>query len=168
MENKAVYAGSFDPVTQGHMWVIREAARLFGEFEVTVGVNPNKKPMFSLEERLEMLRESLDAAGLASVAVGHFADKFLMHYASERGCTHIVRGMRNIDDFEFERMMLNLNNDILTQGEISTVYLIPPRELAEVSSGAVKAICGPEGWERVVERYVPAAVFAKLKEKVGG
>lgn len=161
METKAVYAGSFDPITLGHTWVIERAAEMFDTLTVAVGVNPLKKPTFSVEERSTMIWLTIPRYLTGHVNVGSFTNKFLINYAQEIHCTHIVRGLRNIDDFEFEKMMRQVNSDI--DSEIQTVYLIPPRELIEVSSGAVKAMRGPEGWEEVAGKYVHPYVLEKLK-----
>jgi pantetheine-phosphate adenylyltransferase/8-oxo-dGTP diphosphatase len=157
MRTKAVYAGTFDVLTQGHIWVINAAADIFDELVVAIGVNPSKKCTFSLEKRLEMLRNCVMQRPAS------FSNKYLIYYAQEIGVTHIVRGMRNVEDFEFERLMLNINSDIQGGSNIKTVYFVPPRELAETSSSAVKALCGPEGWEEVVSKMVPPCVLEELK-----
>ena len=164
---KAVYAGSFDPLTEGHMWVIWRAAEIFDNLIVAVGVNPLKKPTFSVEERKEMIERSIPWK--KSCKVESFENKYLVRYAQEVNATHIIRGMRNVGDFEFERLMQNINADIQTATNscIQTVFLVPPRELAETSSSAVKALIGPEGWEEVVRPMVPVHVFSALKNKFG-
>src|SRR5687767_4626539 len=96
----AVYAGSFDPLTVGHLWMIEEARRLFPTLLVAIGINPDKKYHFSLEERLEMLRESTRAFG--NVRVASFANLYLVDYAQSIGATHILRGIRSQGDYEFE------------------------------------------------------------------
>lgn len=170
-KTKAVYAGSFDPLTMGHVWVINEAYQIFDELVIAIGVNPDKHPMFTLDERREMISKTLECYGkCCEIAV--FENKFLVNFAREIGATHIVRGMRNIQDFEFERLMQNINLDIQGSAfddrpQVQTVFLIPPRPLCEVSSGAVKALCGPEGWKLVVHGWVPHPVFKVLEKKYG-
>jgi pantetheine-phosphate adenylyltransferase len=151
----AVYAGSFDPPTTGHLWMIRQGAALFDQLHVGLGVNPEKKSMFSVDERLQMLREA--TADLPSVSVQPFTNQFLVRYAQSIGAQYILRGIRSASDFEFERTMRNINGDHAPQ--ITTLFLMPPRELAEVSSSFVKGLVGPEGWEELVQGYVPAPVF---------
>jgi pantetheine-phosphate adenylyltransferase len=153
-----VYAGSFDPLTVGHMWMIEQGARLFDRLTVAVGVNPDKRYTFALEDRLEMLRES--TTGLANVAVASLSNRYLIHYAQLIGATHILRGIRTESDYEFERTMRNINGDL--DAGICTVFLMPPRSIAEVSSSMVRGLIGPLGWQKMVRKYVPAPVYKKL------
>ncbi|HNV71956.1 MAG TPA: pantetheine-phosphate adenylyltransferase, partial [Candidatus Ozemobacteraceae bacterium] len=129
MARKAVYAGSFDPVTHGHLWMIEQGARMFDELIVAIGVNPDKKYTFSLEERLRVLRASV--SGYERVTVDAFENQYLVNYARRIGAAFILRGIRDAHDFEFERGMRHINQDL--QPEISTVFLMPPRAIAEVS-----------------------------------
>ena len=157
-ETICVYAGSFDPPTQGHMYVIREGSQLFSKLIVAVGTNPNEHCTFTTEERLEMLRACTE--GLENVEVDHFEAIFLVDYARSVGADHILRGIRSQQDYEFERAMRNVNEDL--NPDVTTIFLIPPREICEVSSGFVKGLVGPEGWEKVIRPYVPAPVYEKL------
>lgn len=157
---RAVYAGSFDPITHGHLWMIREAAELFDDLVVAIGVNPEKHSSFSLEDRLEMLRESL--AGIERVTIASFENEFLVNFARDVGAGHIVRGIRDGADYTYERGMRHVNADM--QDAITTVFLIPPRELTEVSSSFVKGLVGPSGWQDVVRRYVPEPVFRRMTD----
>jgi pantetheine-phosphate adenylyltransferase len=152
---KAVYAGSFDPPTNGHMYMIREGARLFDELVVAIGVNPDKKTTFDLETRLSLLRAV--TAGLDSVRVESFENQFLIRYAASLGAEYILRGIRNGQDFSYERTMRHVNGDL--EPDIATVFLIPPRHLAETSSSFVKGLVGPEGWREVVKGFVPPEVY---------
>jgi pantetheine-phosphate adenylyltransferase len=153
-----VYAGSFDPLTVGHLWMIEQGMRLFDELIVAVGVNAEKKYTFSLEERLVMLRES--TRNFRNVSVASFSNRYLIHYAQEVGATHILRGIRTESDYEFERTMRNINGDL--DASICTVFLMPPRGIAEVSSSMVRGLIGPNGWQKIVRKYVPEAVYKRL------
>jgi pantetheine-phosphate adenylyltransferase len=153
-----VYAGSFDPLTIGHLWMIDQGVRLFDRLTVAVGVNPDKKHTFQLEDRLSMLRETLQQFPNASVA--SFSNRYLIHYAQLIGATHILRGIRTESDYEFERTMRHINGDL--DSGICTVFLMPPRGIAEVSSSMVKGLVGPVGWQRTVRKYVPDAVYRRL------
>jgi pantetheine-phosphate adenylyltransferase len=153
-----VYAGSFDPPTNGHMYMIEKGAELFDRLIVAVGVNPNKSYTFSLATRLELLREC--TRGLGNVEVDSFEGQFLAHYAQSRGASHILRGIRSDEDYRFEHAMRNVNEDL--EPGITTVFLIPPREICEVSSSFVKGLVGFEGWEEVVKPYVPEPVHRRL------
>lgn len=159
MPNVAVYAGSFDPPTNGHAWMIRESAGLFDELIVAVARNPEKHYSYELNERAEWLRGMSE--GLSNVSVDVIENQFLAHYARERGARFVVRGIRNEADYQYERAMRYVNADL--NPELSTVCLMPPRELCEVSSSFVKNMIGPVGWERIVASYVPEAVFMGLE-----
>ena len=123
-KRSCVYAGSFDPPTMGHVYMIREGARMFDHFIVAVGDNPDKTSTFPLEERLKMLRSITSRTKNAEV--DHFASRFLVDYAKRKGAGHILRGIRNEQDYAFERTMRNVNGDLAPA--ITTVFLIPPRE----------------------------------------
>jgi pantetheine-phosphate adenylyltransferase len=158
---RAVYAGTFDPLTIGHLWMIEQGVQLFDHLTVAIGINPNKKPTFSVEERLELLGES--TRHLPGVQISSFGAQFLIHYARSVGATHVLRGIRSPSDFEYERNMRNLNGDL--EPGITSVFLMPPRDIAEVSSSMVKGLIGPEGWEPIVQKYVPPAVYGRLLGK---
>ena len=155
-----VYAGSFDPPTIGHLWMIEQGVHLFDRLIVAVGVNPEKKYTFSLEARLAMLRES--TRRFRSVSVASFSNRYLIHYAQSVGATHILRGIRSESDYEFERTMRNINGDL--DADICTIFLMPPRGIAEVSSSMVKGLIGPVGWQKIVRKYLSPGVYQKLLE----
>jgi len=161
---KAVYAGSFDPLTVGHLWMIEEGVRLFHHLAVAIGVNPSKHPTFSLEERMAMLRDS--TRHLKGIQLATFGNRFLIDYARETGATHVLRGIRSPADYEFERVMRNINGDL--DPEITTVFLMPPRDIAEVSSSMVRGLIGPKGWKAVVRKYVPSPVYSRLTKTFNG
>ena len=162
MRNKkkrlGVYAGSFDPLTIGHLWMIQAGVNLFDRLIVAVGINPEKRYTFPLEERLSMLCESLKS--YRNLSVTSFSNRYLIDYAQSVGATHILRGIRSESDYEFERTMRNINGD-LDPGIVS-VFLMPPRDIAEVSSSMVKGLVGPKGWQKVVRKFVPEPVYRRL------
>lgn len=155
---KAVYAGSFDPITNGHMYMIREGAQLFDELVVAIGVNPDKRYTFTLKERLDFLRQC--SHGIPNVTLEHFSNRFLVDYAHRIGARYILRGIRHPNDYEYERGMRYINADL--NSRIVTVFLIPPRDISEVSSSFVKGLVGPAGWEQVVRRYLPAPIYRRF------
>ena len=163
MKKTAVYAGSFDPITHGHLWMVEQGVEMFDELMIAIGENPDKKYAFSMEERLQALRESV--ANLPRVSVGSFKNQFLVNYARSVGAHYILRGIRDVRDYEFERGMRHINDDL--QPEITTVFLMPPREIAEISSSLIKGLIGPEGWQNEVQRYVPPPVYKLLLAKYG-
>ncbi len=156
----AVYAGSFDPITNGHLWIVEESRRLFDRLTVAVGVNPDKACTLPLEMRLDLLREVIPPG--EDVEITHFDHRYLVDYAADLGAQYIVRGIRSPTDYEYERVMRQINEDI--RPEITTVFLMPSRAVAEVSSSMVKSLVGPAGWEEQVKRYVPEPVFARLRQ----
>jgi pantetheine-phosphate adenylyltransferase len=153
-----VYAGSFDPLTVGHLWMIEQGVKMFDRLIVAIGINPDKRYTFSLEERLKMLRESLKR--FRNVSVNSFSNRYLIDYARSVGATHILRGIRSESDYEYERTMRNINGDL--DPAICSVFLMPPRAIAEVSSSMVKGLVGPKGWQKVVRQYVPAPVYRRF------
>lgn len=166
----AVYAGSFDPPTNGHVWMIREGARMFGTLNVAVGTNPDKHSTFGIDLRRNWLEEIVDevsgelkAEGRHSptISVTSFENRFLVEYAFSLGATFILRGIRNETDFTYERTMRLINADL--HPTITTVFLMPPRDLCEVSSSSIKGMIGPRGWQEVVRRYLPPVVFRHLE-----
>lgn len=161
MERGAVYAGSFDPITNGHVWMMEKGARMFDRLIVAIGENPDKEYAFSLEERLEMLRET--CGEWSNVEIAHFEGQFLVDYAHAIGVRYILRGIRSEDDFHYEQGMRHVNADM--RPEIDTVFLMPPRDLAQISSSMVEGLIGPQGWVDVVRRYVPPAVFRRLEQR---
>ncbi len=162
--SKGIYAGSFDPITNGHLWMIEQGSKLFNELVVSIGLNPDKKSTFSLEERLYMLKKA--TRDFENVTIGSFENQFLVNYAHSIGGEFILRGIRAEGDYEYERAMRHVNSDL--NPEITTTFLMPPREIAEVSSSLVKGLIGPEGWENVIEGYVPRDVYNKFLVKFKG
>lgn len=157
----AIYAGSFDPPTNGHLWMIEQGLRLFDHLIVAIGTNPQKTYTFTVPERIEMLRGSVPSSERLSVT--HFDNRFLVDYAQEKNADFILRGIRSQGDYEYERMLRHINHDMAP--EIHTTFLMPPRDIAELSSSMIKGLTGPEGWQDVVRRYVPAPVLEQLEIK---
>jgi pantetheine-phosphate adenylyltransferase len=154
----AVYAGTFDPVTIGHLWMIKSGSSLFDKLIVAVGTNPEKKCYFSLKDRVSMLKESIE--GYSNVTIDQYQNKFLIKYAESVGAKFILRGIRSTTDYEYEKSISYVNRHF--NAEIVTVILLPPREMIEISSSVVRGLIGPEGWEDVVSKYVPPCVLKRL------
>jgi pantetheine-phosphate adenylyltransferase len=162
MDNRrALYAGSFDPPTHGHMWVIEEGARLFDELIVVVGQNPLKPAGRPLPERVTLVREC--CAHLPHVTVRSFDGRYVAQVAAEQHLHYLLRGVRNATDFAYEQTLRNLNRDL--QPGVESVFLMTPRELAEVSSSTVRAMIGFAGWPEMVARFVPPPVLRRLLEE---
>jgi len=160
-KRKAVYAGSFDPLTNGHLWMIEQGLSLFDHLTVAIGINPEKKYTYGIEERLKILNDTLPKSDNLDIA--YFENLYLVDYATEIGACYILRGIRSAHDYEFERGMRHTNSQL--KKDITTVFLMPPRVLAEVSSSMVKGLIGPEGWEEHVAKMVPPAVFDVIRAR---
>lgn len=167
MRNKGLYAGTFDPITNGHLWIIDEATEIFDHVVVAVADNPDKrgKTMFSAAERVKMVEES--CFGMNGVEVvtyaGECAPPFTARFAKGIGATHLIRGIRNESDFGSEQVIRHINQDICPS--VKTMFMIPPRHLSEVSSSMVKGLVGFQGWRGVIERYVQYCVVKRFQAR---
>jgi len=161
---KCVYAGSFDPITNGHLSMVKETAGLFDELIVAIGVNPGKKPTFSLDAKLDMLEKVLKP--YSNVKIDHYEDQYLIHYAESKGAQYILRGIRSVKDYEYEKDMRDFNRK--RNSKIETLYLIPDPERSSTSSSMVKGLVGPENWEDAVKPYLPSYVYNKFLRKFKG
>lgn len=157
--HRCVCPGSFDPVTCGHVDVVHRAAVLFDEVVVAVLTNPVKAPTFTLEERLEMLRESL--AGTEGVKVEALTDGLLVDFCAQRGAVAVVKGLRGGTDFAYELPMALMNRHL---SGLETVFLPGDPGLEHVSSSLVKEVAGYGG---DVSGLVPDGVLARLLARVG-
>src|SRR6478736_6475624 len=106
----AVYAGSFDPPTNGHLWMIERGLEMFDRLIVAIGSNPSKSYTFAVEDRLELLRASIPSCERLTIA--HFDNRYLVDYAQQMGAEFILRGIRSSQDYEYERVMRHLNADM--------------------------------------------------------
>ena len=160
---RAIYPGSFDPVTNGHLDIIARCSKLFDEVVVAILVNPEKKSLFTVAERREMLEESL--AGLGGGGCSLSVDSFeglLMDYAVRKGAGAVVRGIRAISDYEYELQMALMNRRL--EPRIETVFMMSAEDYSYVSSRLVKEVFLLGG---SVEGLVPATVERRMREKVG-
>lgn len=157
MSRLAVYAGSFDPVTNGHLDLIERAAALFDKVIVAIGIHPTRKPLFSAEERISLLREV--ALHLPNVTVDSF-DGLLIDYCRAHQARVIVRGLRAATDFEYELQIAHANADL--EPSIDTVFLPTRTNYGFVSASLVREIASHKG---DVSRYAPLAVREALSKK---
>lgn len=155
MSRLAVYAGSFDPITLGHLDVASRAARIFDRVVLAVGENPAKRYLLTLEQRLEVLRQV--TAHLPNVEVAVFRG-LLVHFCQQRGASAIVRGLRAVTDFEFEFQIGLANMDMAP--EVETVFLLTDPRHIFISSSLVKEIASNGG---DVSRYLPAPAHEALR-----
>jgi len=159
MKRNALYAGSFDPVTNGHLNIIERAAGLFDELTVSIVVNPNKKSFFTLEERMDIVRTAV--SHLDNVKVDSFSG-LLADYVNDRGFDAVVRGLRAQNDFESELQMAQMNARLYSR-DTETVFLMTDPRFSFVSSSVVKEVVSLGG---SVEGLVPEFVIERIREKL--
>ena len=157
---RAIYPGSFDPVTNGHLDIIQRGCKLFDEIIVAVLVNPDKTSFFSIEERSEILSEVLQTIdrGDCKVTVDSFQG-LLVQYAAERGANAIVRGIRAISDYEYELQMALMNRRL--QPGLETVFMMPAEAYSYVSSRLVKEVFQLGG---AIQGLVPPLVEERMRK----
>jgi len=151
----AVYPGTFDPMTNGHVDLVVRAAPLFHKLVVGIAHNPVKGPSFSLDERIELARESL--AGIANVEVRGFST-LLAHFVREIGGSVILRGLRAVSDFEYEFQLASMNRHLIPEAE--TMFLTPAEQFSFISSSLVREVARLGG---DVSSFVPPAVQRRLQ-----
>jgi pantetheine-phosphate adenylyltransferase len=158
---RAIFPGSFDPLTNGHLDIIRRSAPLFDEMVVAVLNNPDKNPMFSVGERCEMIREVLPSVDTASctMLVESFSG-LTAHFARDRGASAIVRGLRAVSDYEYELRMALMNRRLVPG--VETVFLMAGEEYSYVSSTLMKQVFELGGR---VEGLIPELVEARMRSK---
>jgi len=161
---RAIYPGSFDPVTNGHLDIIQRGCKLFDEIIIAVLVNPEKTPFFSVEERCDILRSIVNEidCGECSLTVESFAG-LLVQYAADRQAHAIVRGIRAISDYEYELQMALMNRRL--QPQLETVFMMPAEAYSYVSSRLVKEVFQLGG---TITGLVPNLVEDRMRAKFKG
>jgi len=155
----ALYPGTFDPLTNGHLDLIKRSVRMFDKVVVAIFENPMKGPLFSVEERRRLIEES--TRDLRNIEIDTFSNTLLVFYARQRQADVIVRGLRAIADFEYEFQMTLMNRRL--DEDIETVFLMPREEYTYVASRLIKEVATYGG---NVEELVPPPVALALKEKL--
>ncbi len=160
-KSAAVYAGTFDPITNGHLDIIRRARSVFSTVYVAVAGSSSKKVWFSAEERVAMVNEAVSEASLSESVVVQAFDGLLVDYVKKVEADVIVRGLRAVSDYEYEAQMAHINRQLAS--EIETVFLVTSEDCSFISSSIVKnvAINGGD-----VSRFVPGIVESRLKKEV--
>ena len=154
---RTVYPGSFDPITNGHIYIAERAAAIFDEVQVSILVNPQKRSTFSVEERHAMAREALSY--LPNVTVGHFTG-LLVDYLRQEKARAIIRGLRAMSDFEYEFQMALMNRQLAP--EIETFFIVTDPKYSYLSSSVIRDIFQFGG---TVHDMVPPGVFRRLRER---
>jgi pantetheine-phosphate adenylyltransferase len=154
----ALYPGTFDPLTNGHLDLIKRSVRMFDKVIIAIFENTMKGPLFSVEERRRLIEES--TRGLSNIEIDTFSNTLLVFYAKQRQAHVIIRGLRAIADFEYEFQMTLMNRRL--DEDIETVFLMPREEYTYVASRLIKEVAAYGG---NVEELVPPPVALALKEK---
>lgn len=157
MQIIAIYPGTFDPITNGHIDLVARAARLFDKVIVAVAVNAGKSPLFSLPERVDLAEQAVSA--YQNVNVMGF-DTLLVDCARQQGASVILRGLRAVSDFEYEFQMAGMNRNLAP--ELETIFLTPPEQYTFISSSVIKAIAELNG---DISSFVPDCVHQQLIKK---
>ncbi len=155
---KAIYPGTFDPITKGHIDIVKRAAKLFEQVTVAVAINPTKVPTFTLEKRVEFAQVAL--ANVVNVTVLGF-EGLLADFAKRCEAQVIVRGLRAVSDFEYEFQMAGMNRTLIP--EVETIFLTPATEYTYVSSSLVREIAALGG---PIDNFVPPVVRDALSQSV--
>ncbi|MCI7404526.1 pantetheine-phosphate adenylyltransferase [Pyramidobacter sp.] len=155
--HKAVYPGSFDPITNGHVFIAERAAALFDEVEVSVLINPDKKGAFAIDERVDMAREALKH--LSNVTVNSFSG-LLVDFLRQRKSSIVIRGLRALSDFEYEFQMALMNRQLAP--EIETLFIVTDAKYSFLSSHTIKDVFQLGG---EVRNLVPPYVYRRLVER---
>jgi pantetheine-phosphate adenylyltransferase len=159
MARRAIYPGSFDPLTNGHVDIIERACHIFDEVIVAILINPDKHPMFTVAERIEMLTEVVKPRA-PQVVIETF-EGLLVEYARRRQAQAIIRGVRSTKDYEYELPMVLMNRHLNPQ--VETVLLVASEENSYVSSSLIKEVFLLGG---SIEKLVPHSVVERMKEKL--
>ena len=155
----AIYPGTFDPVTNGHLDVLKRACRIFDKVIIAVAANPEKEPLFSIEDRLTLVSENLPPDLKVEV---HSFDWLLVETAKEFGATAIIRGLRAISDFEYEFQMTHMNREL--DPDIETIFFMPNEVYFFTSSSLIKDVARHGG---DITKFVPPSVAKALAKRFG-
>ncbi|EFM39992.1 pantetheine-phosphate adenylyltransferase [[Eubacterium] yurii subsp. margaretiae ATCC 43715] len=162
MKLTAVYPGSFDPITNGHLDIIKRASNMYDTLVVAILINKEKKPLFSLEERVEMIKEA--TKGMDNIKVDHFSGLFV-DYCMKKDINVSIRGLRAMSDFEIELQMAHIN-DVLSKSTLETVFLATSTQYSYLSSSVVKEIAMFNGdYSSLVPKNVCERLGTKFKQK---
>lgn len=158
MEKRAIYPGTFDPMTNGHLDLVTRAANMFDHVILAIAASPSKKPMFSLEERVALATQV--TAHLPNVEVLGFSE-LMAHFAQHQNANILVRGLRAVSDFEYEMQLANMNRHLMST--LESVFLMPSKEWSFISSSLVKEVARHGG---DIAPFVPEIIAQALSEKL--
>lgn len=158
MSTKAIYPGTFDPMTNGHLDIVTRAALMFDKIVLAIAASPSKKPMFSLDERVALARQVV--AHLPNVEVVGFSD-LMANFARDQQANVLVRGLRAVSDFEYEMQLAHMNRHLLPT--LESVFLMPSEKYSFISSSLVKEVARHQG---DVSAFLPEPVHIALQAKL--
>lgn len=158
MQKRAIYPGTFDPITNGHIDIVTRAAAMFDELILAIAASPSKKPMFSLHERVALAQQA--TAHLQNVTVVGFSD-LMANFARDQQATILIRGLRAVADFEYEMQLAHMNRHLMP--DLESVYLMPSKEWSFISSSLVKEVARHQG---DVAHFLPQPVHQALLNKL--
>ena len=158
MQRRAIYPGTFDPITNGHIDIVTRATMMFDQVVLAIAASPSKKPMFTLEERVALAKEA--TSHLSGVEVIGFSD-LMANFARDQQANILIRGLRAVADFEYEMQLAHMNRHLMP--ELESVFLMPSKEWSFISSSLVKEVARHAG---DVAHFLPANVHQALMEKL--
>ncbi|KOC88010.1 pantetheine-phosphate adenylyltransferase [Winslowiella iniecta] len=158
MSTKAIYPGTFDPMTNGHLDIVTRAALMFDHIVLAIAASPSKKPMFTLDERVALAQQV--TAHLDNVEVVGFSD-LMANFAKAQQANVLVRGLRAVSDFEYEMQLAHMNRHLLPT--LESVFLMPSEEYSFISSSLMKEVARHQG---DVQAFLPAPVYSALMDKL--
>lgn len=158
MQRRAIYPGTFDPITNGHIDIVTRATMMFDQVVLAIAASPSKKPMFTLEERVALAKEA--TSHLPGVEVVGFSD-LMANFARDQQANILIRGLRAVADFEYEMQLAHMNRHLMP--ELESVFLMPSKEWSFISSSLVKEVARHAG---DVTHFLPANVHQALMDKL--
>lgn len=158
MSTKAIYPGTFDPITNGHIDIVSRAARLFDKVLLAIAASPGKHPLFTLDERIDLATQAV--AHLTNVEVKGFSE-LMADFARAQQATVLIRGLRSVGDFEYERQLAQMNQHLMPT--LESLFLLPDQQWSFVSSSLVKEVARHQG---DVSHFLPANVHQALLQKL--
>jgi pantetheine-phosphate adenylyltransferase len=157
---KVIYPGTFDPITYGHLDILERSLKLFDEVIITVAINPAKKPLFSLDDRIELIKHVIEGNSTSNMVKVRGFDGLLVNFAREMEASAIIRGLRAVTDFEYELQMALMNRQLAD--EITTVFMMPHENYTYLNSTIVKEVAKLGG---DISNFVPKIVAQALQNK---
>lgn len=154
------FAGTFDPITKGHLWVIGEAENIAEEVIIMIAHNNAKSQMFTIEERKHIIEQSIREEGYHKSKVEIVHNEYTATYAKKNNIDYLIRGIRSTVDFDYENTLQQANTSVL-QGA-KTLFVMPPRDLGSVSSSFVKSLIGPKNWQFYIKQFLTESAFSAI------